>query len=101
MEETIEKIPEAEAEMPEQKFDKQTVWVICANCGHQRRNHRVLHEKVNSYCDDPHEPEVRREYHRFVECMGNAELSSCSGWPVTTSSGEKKSEKCRPMTSLE
>src|SRR6516225_6721161 len=56
--------------MNEQKFDKQTVWAICANCGHQHLNHRVLHEKVDRYCDDPHGPEIRREYHRFVECMG-------------------------------
>jgi hypothetical protein len=56
--------------MNAQKFDKQTVRVICANCGHQYRNHRVLYEKVDRFCDGPHEPETRREYHRFVECMG-------------------------------
>jgi len=61
---------EVEGKMPEQKFDKQTVWLICASCGHKHRNHRVLHEKVQRYCDDPHGPEIRREYHRFVECMG-------------------------------
>ena len=63
-------ISDAGEGLNEQKFDKQTVRVICANCGHQRRNHRVLHEKVDRYCDDPHGPEIRREYHRFVECMG-------------------------------
>ena len=56
--------------MNAQKFDKQTVRVICANCGHQYRNHRVLYEKVDRFCNGPHEPETRREYHRFVECMG-------------------------------
>jgi hypothetical protein len=56
--------------MNAQKFDKMTVRVICANCGHQHRNHRVLHEKVDRFCDGPYEPETRREYHRFAECMG-------------------------------
>ncbi|MEZ6056312.1 MAG: DUF4145 domain-containing protein [Planctomycetaceae bacterium] len=50
---------------------EKTIWVVCASCGHQHRNHRILHEKVKRYTDDPYGGcVVNIEYHRFVECMG-------------------------------
>jgi hypothetical protein len=56
--------------MPEPKFDKQEIWVICAFCGRQRRNHRVLHKEQRHFLDEPGGFEVSREYHRLVECKG-------------------------------
>ncbi|HEV3301275.1 MAG TPA: DUF4145 domain-containing protein [Planctomycetaceae bacterium] len=56
--------------MPEHRFDKDTIWVPCSECGNSYRNHRVLFEKALHIVDDPDGPEVRREYHRLVECMG-------------------------------
>lgn len=52
--------------MPEKE---KTLWVTCASCGHQSRNHRVLHEKVKHY-EDEDGPPLYDEYHRLVECMG-------------------------------
>ena len=50
--------------------NKKTIWVMCASCGNKHRNHRVLHEKVKRYADEPYGPVLSIEYHRFVECMG-------------------------------
>lgn len=50
---------------------EKTIWVICASCGHQYRNHRILHEKIKTQHDDPFGgAPINVEYHRFVECMG-------------------------------
>lgn len=49
---------------------EKTLRVMCAECGHQYRNHRILHEKPLHYCDGPFEPTHLIVYHRFVECMG-------------------------------
>ncbi len=50
---------------------EKTIWVICGSCGHQYRNHRILHEKIRNYYDDPFGgAPINVEYHRFVECMG-------------------------------
>lgn len=59
----------------------ETIWVICASCGHQYRNHRVLFEKVKTYVDEPYGGmPTSIEYHRFVECMG------CESMKYVTSS---------------
>ncbi|NOY41903.1 MAG: DUF4145 domain-containing protein [Planctomycetes bacterium] len=55
--------------MSDNKTEK-TIWVMCASCGHNHRNHRVLHEKVKRYTDEPYGAVMSIEYHRFVECMG-------------------------------
>ena len=49
---------------------EETIWVTCAACGHQNRKHRILHEKIKHYYDDPDGPPINKEFHRFVECMG-------------------------------
>lgn len=50
---------------------EKAIWVVCASCGHQHRNHRILHEKVKHYTEDPYGGSIINiEYHRFVECMG-------------------------------
>jgi hypothetical protein len=50
---------------------EKTIWVICASCGHQYRNHRILHEKIRTQYEDPFGgAPINVEYHRFVECMG-------------------------------
>ncbi|HJT33302.1 MAG TPA: DUF4145 domain-containing protein [Pirellulales bacterium] len=56
--------------MRDNKFDKTEIWVICASCGHQDRNHRVLHEAQKHFIDEPSGPEVSREYHRLAQCKG-------------------------------
>ena len=56
--------------MAEKKFAQEEIWVICAACGHQNRKHRVLHEKTKSFLEEQGGPEVSREFHRLVECMG-------------------------------
>ena len=53
--------------MPEGKSEMR---VVCAACGDQHRNHRVLHEEVERWCDGPGEPVHAHKYHRFVQCMG-------------------------------
>jgi Domain of unknown function (DUF4145) len=45
-------------------------WVTCASCGQQSRKHQILHEKVIEYTDEPNGATLRKEFHRFVECMG-------------------------------
>jgi hypothetical protein len=52
------------------KNEEKTIWVPCSNCGHKNRKHRVLYEKVIRILQDPDGPDVSREFHRFVECMG-------------------------------
>lgn len=50
---------------------EKTISVICSSCGHQFRNHRILHEKIRTVYDDPFDgAPINVEYHRFVECMG-------------------------------
>lgn len=53
--------------MPE---EEKTIWVTCASCGQGNRKHRILHEKVVNFTDEPHGPVISREFHRLVECMG-------------------------------
>lgn len=54
----------------EMKDKEKTIWVTCASCGQESRNHRILHEKVINWVDGPDGPEISKEFHRFVECMG-------------------------------
>ncbi len=49
---------------------EQTKWVLCASCGHQSRNHRVLHEKITNIYTDEDAPPSFEEFHRLAECMG-------------------------------
>lgn len=53
-----------------QKQEDNVIWVMCATCGHQTRKHKILHEKVINQLEEKNGPEVGREFHRFVECMG-------------------------------
>lgn len=56
--------------MSEKEKNTETIWVTCAACGHQHRKHRILHEKIEHFYDDPDGPPLYKEFHRFVECMG-------------------------------
>ena len=49
---------------------EQTIWVTCAECGHQHRKHRILHEKIEKHYEEYDGPPLYKEFHRFVECMG-------------------------------
>ena len=49
---------------------EKVIWVTCSTCGHESRKHQILHEKVVSQLEEKDGPELGREYHRFVECMG-------------------------------
>jgi hypothetical protein len=53
---------------------EETVQCLCASCGQPNNCHRVLHQVVRSFSEGPGEPEVEKEYHRFVECMGCGSL---------------------------
>lgn len=46
-----------------------TISVDCSRCGNNRTNHRVLHEKVETFYDDEYGPSYEK-LHRLVECMG-------------------------------
>lgn len=48
----------------------ETIWVMCASCGHERRKHRILHQKVVELIDEPGSLVYAMEFHRFVECLG-------------------------------
>jgi len=50
--------------------EEKTIWVLCASCGHQRRNHRIISEKSVNFYEDEGMPPSQIEHHRFVECMG-------------------------------
>lgn len=54
----------------EMKDKEKTIWVTCASCGQESRKHRILHEKVVNWTDEPYGPTLSKEFHRFVECMG-------------------------------
>lgn len=49
--------------MPEKE---KTIWVTCASCGQESRKHRILHEKVVNWADEPYGPTLSQEFHRFV-----------------------------------
>jgi hypothetical protein len=51
--------------------DEKTIWVVCATCGLDKRNHRVLFEKnIPVYEDEPPLPPIGYVHNRLVECMG-------------------------------
>ncbi len=67
--------------------------VVCASCGNEYRNHRILHEKVTRWCNGPHEPVRALELHRFVECMGCESLKYVHSWedfPVNEDYGPRE-----------